>query len=521
MEAFEHAAIAAKLEPNDVKYQLRHAHLLSRHARLLEAIEVYQHLFTIAPALPRLHCDAAVLYARVGRYEEALSHYGIAIAANPSDAKSLAARADVLLRTGRVAEARESIEQALKIEPEQSQWPALHGTIAEIEAGSRRLLVPVEYLAAESEMLFPERAFDGPACIRFTNFADVNPGFGRHHTQNLYVDKPRWLSAVKLCRLPQGTNLAIVRADEFIPTVGHAVVEEQVNWGWKSDDVDAALAECTDAATLDDEVMLLARFGIRTWGHWLGEMLPKAVALEARWPGRFKYILPDRFVTDPIHMTGMQSLVRYGIGMDRFALLAPNTNYACRSLHVVSSAWSAERMIHVDIPPLMRERAMGEREPSPGWLKVALLRRSARTRNIANLPEVERILIDHGFAVVDIESMTFRQQVDLFANAQAVACILGSGLTGLMYAPRGIKVLTMAPAQWGDLFFFALMQERDAEYADIRGPSSAQESGNSATASFTVPLDALRRGLAALGLPEQIPQIASARPVPEVVNAAA
>ena len=86
-------------------------------------------------------------------------------------------------------------------------------------------------------------------------------------------------------------------------------------------------------------------------------------------------------------------------------------------------------------------------------------------------------------------------------------------------APRGVKVLTMAPAEWGDLFFFALMQERDAAYADIRGRSTAQDAAGVGTASFTVPLDALRRGLAAIGLKAQYSLATDVAPKREILVA--
>ncbi|HEY4171772.1 MAG TPA: glycosyltransferase family 61 protein, partial [Rhodopila sp.] len=134
----------------------------------------------------------------------------------------------------------------------------------------------------------------------------------------------------------------------------------------------------------------------------------------------------------------------------------------------MTSAWSEERVLHPEVAMLMREQGPRDRDPSPGWLKVALLRRTARSRNIQNIAAVESLLVANGLTLVDIERLNFRQQVDLFKNASAIVCVLGSGLSGLIYAPRGVQVLTVAPGEWGDLFFYSMIQERDAIFADVR-----------------------------------------------------
>ena len=104
---------------------------------------------------------------------------------------------------------------------------------------------------------------------------------------------------------------------------------------------------------------------------------------------------------------------------------------------------------------------------------VALLRRESTTRNLANVEEVCTYLQSRGWSIVDIALLDFLDQVTVFASAENIISVLGSGLTGLMYSPEGAKVVTLAPSNWGDLFFFSLMQERRVRLADIRGLSSA------------------------------------------------
>ncbi len=76
--------------------------------------------------------------------------------------------------------------------------------------------------------------------------------------------------------------------------------------------------------------------------------------------------------------------------------------------------------------------------------------------------------------------------------------VLGSGLTGLLYAPEGVEIITLAPSKWGDQFFFALMQDRRASLVDLRGPSVSADPDAARTANFQISLTDLVDGLAAL-----------------------
>ena len=71
-----------------------------------------------------------------------------------------------------------------------------------------------------------------------------------------------------------------------------------------------------------------------------------------------------------------------------------------------------------------------------------------------------------------------------FRRAHHVLSVLGSGLTGMIYSPDGADVVTLAPSNWSDRFFFAIMQNRDARLVDIRGRSRATDTAGAAGAPF-------------------------------------
>ena len=81
------------------------------------------------------------------------------------------------------------------------------------------------------------------------------------------------------------------------------------------------------AVDVGQPCLLLARYGENTWGHWVTEMLVKAVIAERLLPGRFFYAVPW-WTTEPGAANGLAdavlgSLAAYGIEPQRLVRLGP------------------------------------------------------------------------------------------------------------------------------------------------------------------------------------------------------
>ena len=231
-----------------------------------------------------------------------------------------------------------------------------------------------------------------------------------------------------------------------------------------------AYADYTGVVPIQDEVMLVARYGERTWGHWLGELLPKVAVCEHHFPGRFRYaVQSDCLGGDIVGQRLAESLMAYGVGPDRLLPVSDGT-YRFERLWALTPVWT-DRMMHPDVMSRMRGIAP---EPGPSGshaeTRIALFRGDNDRRQIVNSAEVIACLRRHGFDIVDIATRPFAEQVALFASATTIFSILGSGLAGLIYARLGVHVMSAAPEEFGDRFFYAMMQAKSARYADLRGP---------------------------------------------------
>ena len=139
-----------------------------------------------------------------------------------------------------------------------------------------------------------------------------------------------------------------------------------------------------------------------------------------------------------------------------------------------------------------RIRHIPQSEPSR---RVALLRTDAFGRNIDNIDELAPMLEERGFRFLETSRMPFVAQAAAFRDATAIAAVLGSAMTGLIYSPPGVKVLSMAPDDFGDRFFYGLTQERRGMFVDLRGEIGTPHESRARHSSFHVRPAILQAGL--------------------------
>lgn len=358
---------------------------------------------------------------------------------------------------------------------------------------------PIDRMTEATACLLPPTEIEVPGCLAYTNIPDFGWDFGNFLLRTLYLPRICRLPAVELRRFLPEACLVVPNGEEMLPICDERVASEQIHPSWPDEQLQRAIADCESADFIDESAIIIGRFGMRTWGHWLGELVPKILCVEAMQPGRYRYLFPAPLVSDPLLRPQRESLEFYGMGQDRLLLLQPGRSYRFRELAAVTSVWS-DHMVHPAAVELMRKYAGIHGEGIGRTDRIALLRRESSTRNLVNVEEIEWFLRSRGWRIVDISEQSFAEQVATFKSASAVLSVLGSGLAGLMYAPRGVKVLTLAPVGWADGFFFAMMQNRNAALAEIRGTKLLGDPRPVATSRFHVKLEDIERGFRGLGL---------------------
>ena len=359
-------------------------------------------------------------------------------------------------------------------------------------------------MSITSEVLIDGCAWHVPNATICTNVATLNPEFARHLLRDIYVERTCRIDPIVLARLDKETT--VHGGEEFIVTSGGRLLQDQLA-PYLHDEPDRLrrlLTEWRPTIRVPEECVLVARYGIYTWGHWLGELLPRVVLAEAWFPGRFRYALPSRIRDEPDPGSPIgrirESLLSYGIGMSRILALHGTMNYRFDRLHAISSVWS-EHVMHPTVAALMRTRLISpdhHHTGASGAGRVGLLR-TGPGHAIANIDDVKSLLCARGFTLHSVGAMTFIDRVRLFRSASLVFSVLGSDLPGLLYAPEGIRVVSAAPAVFGDRFFYALVLDRKGRYADVRGEIAELNEMAQHRSSFHVAPDGIIPAIEMLG----------------------
>jgi hypothetical protein len=230
-------------------------------------------------------------------------------------------------------------------------------------------------------------------------------------------------------------------------------------------------------------------------GHWLMDGVLRLSVLEAAGLAEdVKLILPG---TQPKYTQPIEAL---GYGPDRYGGL--------RHGH-----WEAEQLLVPSYlaPPgfirpwggrWIRERLGVERRPIGSRL-LWISRCRARNRRLRNEDEVMDLLGREGFEKVGLEELTFREQVDLFAQAQAVAGPHGAGMTNLLFAPHGARVLEFFPPDFVNPVFYSMANSQDQEYYYLTGfslPEDRNPEGRRDLDHFRVDPEKVVRTLKQMGI---------------------
>jgi capsular polysaccharide biosynthesis protein len=188
------------------------------------------------------------------------------------------------------------------------------------------------------------------------------------------------------------------------------------------------------------------------YAHWMTEVLPR-VAL---------FCAEERFcdvplvINEGLHPNILESLSQVA-GPDRQLIMLPiGKSLAIGEMLVTSVAGYVpfERRhkglsghSHGRFSPralaLVRERVMTTiqgQQSQQVWPEKLYLRRNSAIRRLANAKEIEGVLTDRGYAIVEPELLTFSQQVQYVSHAKVVVGPTGAGVANTIFCRSGTHV---------------------------------------------------------------------------------
>jgi len=210
-----------------------------------------------------------------------------------------------------------------------------------------------------------------------------------------------------------------------------------------------AAGEATRLPAGGPPVVAIFKEHCQTFGHVVGEALPRLVHLAEMGLREIRLLVPD--IAAPLRPVIDYALAALGIR----AVVIPcpdGSAFRVAALHWVSPVSRYNQRLSPTLLRLM-DKLRAAAAPADGPRRIFVTRPADIRRRLVNAAELEGIATAAGFTVVEPSLMDIGHQVALFAGAEWVAGPWGSGLTlSAAMAPGGR--VTMIGSEVCDFFFW-------------------------------------------------------------------
>jgi capsular polysaccharide biosynthesis protein len=221
--------------------------------------------------------------------------------------------------------------------------------------------------------------------------------------------------------------------------------------------------------------------------HWLFDVLPRLALLEdAGMP------------FDAVYLEQSQPFQRESwalLGVDAPVIDAASAPRLRAARLLVPSAPGTSGVMPPWVCDWLRARFAPAARAGHAAKRLYISRRHAARGRVRNEDEIERVLQRHGFATVHAETLSFAQQLALFAGAEAVVGPHGAGLSNLVFAPPGCRVLELFAPGCINVCYWTLCCQVGLPYAFLLG-ADAPGAGGPARPDILVDAAKLERLLA-------------------------
>lgn len=189
--------------------------------------------------------------------------------------------------------------------------------------------------------------------------------------------------------------------------------------------------------------------------HWLTAHLPKLLLLRER-EDLGPILLPR--TPSPVMLESIRLL---GLAPERFVPFDPDRPLRVRRLALVTTdRFGPSRVRSVrEAFEAQRPQAVGRADR-----KVFISRAKSRGRKLLNEEELWPMLEERGFERVLMETLSFREQVELMQQCRVLIAPHGAGLTNMIFMPEGGHVVEMADPGFPNPNFYALASALGLDY---------------------------------------------------------
>jgi len=253
-----------------------------------------------------------------------------------------------------------------------------------------------------------------------------------------------------------------------------------------------AFSGSVDLCYAAESAMVFHNEGGGTWGHFVVQNLPRALAYLKEFPDG-KLALPRH------HAMAQQSsyhqlLRHFGISSNQLLPLDRDKRYKFRELILVDFLYDFQSQTP---NPIALEWLSKNSDTKPGGA-IFIERNDLNGRMIANQEEVNNLLARYGVERILLGQEPLDQQIAFWQKSQVIIGTLGSDFTNIVFGKAGTRLLVLSPDWFGDTFFYNLAVMKDMQWNELRCSEKVVAGVPEHKSSFKVNLQCLEIMLVSL-----------------------
>jgi hypothetical protein len=267
------------------------------------------------------------------------------------------------------------------------------------------------------------------------------------------VCPPAYVSVIEDALVFGGSNLVIadkknILSDELMDFPGKEIgIKSPLV---KSRRKNRIILEYKKESNLDiKEGILLSCEHDNNYFHWLVECLPKLILIDELKEFEKAPIL----IPKGLHQNLIAALEKVNINSRQLIYLEPNIGYQVEcliypsALSRVIDRYQGRPVFDTDIVlshkwiskvgELLKCNMQSKQKP---WRKLFLTRKKG-LRALGNREELELMLLEQGFEIVELDNVSLDFQIELFSQAAIIVAPTGAALTNMLFCQPGTRVI--------------------------------------------------------------------------------
>jgi len=223
---------------------------------------------------------------------------------------------------------------------------------------------------------------------------------------------------------------------------------------------------------IEGSVAVLTGLSGNVYFHWMIDILPRIALLDQA--GINPETLNGIWINQVNQPFQEETLKILGISTEKIIASDNHPHIQAEQLIVPSFAghlgwlppWGL-RFLRKTFLPRLRDQSQSYPE------RIYIRRKGARHRRVLNEEAVIDYLQTRGFVPVSLEQLSFSEQLNRFASAQAIVAPHGSGLTNLIFCCARTKVIELFSPNYIRHYFWVISQQLQLEHYYLVGEAIA------------------------------------------------